>query len=637
VSRDRRHQHRGRLLIAASLAVLSLACGTSDSSSGPSSGAGGTDFDRGDAGFEDVGGTNGAAGAGGDRGAPPASAASPEAFVNNPIDQLFADPQRSPWDLLSVDSADAQGYVDAALGCYANPAACDTTGCRAFASCCVASGSCCATVVDTSLPDSLDFRECAGLTIGSCLANEGLSAGVFGEQEPVLTGRGLVPNGSATAEGGALLGGVVDLASHRVLVEVQFSLAVGCGGSCLQSAGVAFTPQQLGGFAGAEVGLLLSSSREVVNLMIAGQVADSFDAGNDDTVWRLTLSPSGVARVERDGATLGSYPFDSQSLRQARLAIFGRNLVADENSAAVAYIATQTAACDNPRGWSERMPVTVTVQGNVDPQLMMGLEPSIAAGPEITAVAFERDGEIFVGQEDAFGLVNLETPGSIASISPSEEFEAGGVGDPELFWLLESLHVVYTAYDANGVGSIGFAVITDDVAEKEQAPILSPMDDVISYESPTLLVRDDLLVMMVRATLSSGATELRAFYSVDPGAGWARIVDGTLEELTRVDDPASEITSPSLIVHNSAYQLYYARRTGTRWAVELATSDELLLWRPLGEAIGASGEGFDSLGARGPDAQSLNDRIEMIYMGQDGVSFELGIASRSAPSNTALQ
>jgi len=90
-------------------------------------------------------------------------------------------------------------------------------------------------------------------------------------------------------------------------------------------------------------------------------------------------------------------------------------------------------------------------------------------------------------------------------------------------------------------------------------------------------------------------------------------------------------------VHNSAYQLYYARRTGTRWAVELATSDELLLWRPLGEAIGASGEGFDSLGARGPDAQSLNDRIEMIYMGQDGVSFELGIASRSAPSNTALQ
>jgi hypothetical protein len=322
-------------------------------------------------------------------------------------------------------------------------------------------------VVDTSLPDSLDFRECAGLTIGSCLAGEGLSVSVFGEQEPVLTGRGLIPNGAATAEGGALLGGVVDLASHRVLVEVQFSPAIGCGGSCLQSAGVTFTPQQLGGFGGAEVGLLLSGSREVVNLMIAGQVADSFDTGNDDTVWRLTLSPSGVARVERDGATLGSYRFDSQSLRQARLAIFGRNLVADENSAAVASITTQTAVCDNPRGWSERLPVTVSVQGDIDPQLAMGLEPSIAAGPEITAVAFERDGEIFVGQEDSFGVVNLETPGPSASISPSEGFEAGGVGDPELFWLFDSLHVVYTAYDTNGVGSIGWAVITGDTAEKE--------------------------------------------------------------------------------------------------------------------------------------------------------------------------
>jgi hypothetical protein len=143
--------------------------------------------------------------------------------------------------------------------------------------------------------------------------------------------------------------------------------------------------------------------------------------------------------------------------------------------------------------------------------------------------------------------------------------------------------------------------------------------------------------MIVRATLSSGGTELHAFYSVDPDTGWARIVDGTLEELTRVDDASSEITSPSLIVHNSAYQLYYARRTGTRWAIELATSDELLIWRPLGETLGASGEGFDSLGARGPDARSLPDRVEMVYTGQDGVSFRLGIASRAAPSDTAFQ
>jgi len=454
----------------------------------------------------------------------------------------------------------------------------------------------------------------------------------------VLTVRGLVPNGSATTEGGALLGEVLDLASQRVRVEVQFSLPIGCNGTCLQSAGVAFTPQrEPDGFGGAAVGLLLSGSRELVNLMIGGQVADSFDAGTDNTVWRLTLSPIGTVEVARDGVPQGDYSFDVASLRESRLAIFGRNIGADTDSAAVARIATQAEVCDNPRGWSERIPITVMVQGNVDPTLRMGREPSIAAGPQFTAVGFELDGEILIGRKEADGLVNFDAPGPPSSIVPTEAFEAGGVGDPELFWLLDSLYVYYTAYDENGVGSIGSAVVTGNMPQQGQEPILAPEGEVISYDSPTLMVRDDLAVMIVRATLQSGATELHAFYSVDPDTGWARIVDGTLEEITRVTEASSEVTSPSLIVHNSAYQLYYARRTGTRWTIELATSDELLIWRPLGETLGASGEGFDSLGARGPDAQSLTDRVEMVYMGQNGVSFELGVASRAAPSDTALQ
>ena len=80
---------------------------------------------------------------------------------------------------------------------------------------------------------------------------------------------------------------------------------------------------------------------------------------------------------------------------------------------------------------------------------------------------------------------------------------------------------------------------------------------------------------------------------------------------------------------------YYARRAGTRWGVELAVSDELLIWRPLGEVLGPSGDGFDSMGARSPDAVSGDDRIELIYSGQDGVSFQLGYAERPAPSGSA--
>ena len=95
------------------------------------------------------------------------------------------------------------------------------------------------------------------------------------------------------------------------------------------------------------------------------------------------------------------------------------------------------------------------------------------------------------------------------------------------------------------------------------------------------------------------------------------------------------MTAPSLIVHNSAYQLYYSRRSGTRWTVEVLASDELLVWRPLGEALGPSGEGFDSLGARGLDARSRLDEIDALYTGQDAVSFSLGAARRPAPSDTA--
>jgi hypothetical protein len=147
--------------------------------------------------------------------------------------------------------------------------------------------------------------------------------------------------------------------------------------------------------------------------------------------------------------------------------------------------------------------------------------------------------------------------------------------------------------------------------------------------------RDQLWLLVVRATLADGATELRAFYTSDPDTGWARVVNGGLEELTRSEGPASEVTDPSLIIHNSAYHLYYARRAGTRWSVELAVSDELLLWRSLGDVLGDSSEGFDSLGARGADALSQPDRVELVYSGQDGVSFRLGAASRDAPSDTA--
>ncbi|UCF45961.1 MAG: hypothetical protein JSU89_01940 [Myxococcales bacterium] len=627
MSGNQKNQHWRWLAFAAVLALVSTGCGSEGGGDGQfqaDSGAGGSD------GSEDLAGEGGADG-------PRAPSFDGVSGVeNNPIEQLFADPERNPRDFLGADAEGAQGYSDAAAACYTSPNVCGAADCGAFASCCVNTGACCEPIVDNPpLPALLDFQQCAGQTVAGCAQAAGSSATTFGQLEPVLNTRGFVPNGTATAEGGAVIGDPVNLSSERVQIDVRFSLPIGCNGTCLESAGVAFTAKEPDEFVDAEVGLLLSGSREVVSLMIGNAVADSFDAGTDSTQWRLILSPEGSAQVLRNGISQGTHSFDPAALKRALLVAFGRNLGAESSSAAIAVIESGSSLCDNPQAWTDRQPISITLDGNDVPSHALGVGPSIVQDGARKRMAYEVDGEIFISEEEspsAFFLGDLSP-----ALVPTEPYEALGVGDPELVSDGSVLFLFYTARNQNGAGSIGVASSAQDppLFMKAQGPVLVPTGDVISYDAPSVLYRDGLWVLVARTTLSSAATELRAFYTSDLDMGWERVIDGGLEQLTRVEGPTSEITDPSLIVHNSAYHLYYARRTGTRWAVELAVSDELLLWRAMGEVLGGSGEGFDSLGARSPDAISQPDRIELIYSGQDGVSFRLGTASRPAPSDTA--
>jgi hypothetical protein len=41
------------------------------------------------------------------------------------------------------------------------------------------------------------------------------------------------------------------------------------------------------------------------------------------------------------------------------------------------------------------------------------------------------------------------------------------------------------------------------------------------------------------------------------------------------------------------------------------------------------------MGARGADALSSGSQIELVFMGLDGVSSQLGYAARATPTNTA--
>jgi len=631
VSRIRRNPQRIWLPMAAALALASVGCGDDGSNGGlaENPGNGGT---AGNAGAEATGGVGGT-------GAPVSNSGDFSGFEDNPVGQLFANPQRDPRALLSdlgTDASGVEGYADAAHACYANPEACGAPGCRAFASCCVNNGTCCEPIVNQPpLPALLDFQKCSAQSIEGCAEGAGSYAITFGEQEPVLNARGLVPNGTATAEGGAMIGEWMNLSSQRVELQLRFSLPIGCSGTCLQSAGVAFTGTTPGVFVDAELGLLLSGAREVVSLLIGDAVADSFDAGTDSTRWGLILSPQGSVEVLRDGISQGTYSFDATALERAQLVAFGRNLGTASNSAAIAVLEVAASVCDNPQAWSERKAASITLDGSDAPEHRVGRAPSIVEVGADTRVAYELDGEIFIAEQEAPGELSLTDANP--AVIPTEPHEATGLSDPELVWDGSSLFLFYTARDENEAGSIRVAVSSGGVAEltKSATPVLVPSGDVISFDGPSVLLRDGLWLLVARATLVNGATELRAFYTSAPQTGWARVVHGDLEASTRVQSPTSELRDPSLIVHNSAYQLYFSRRTGTRWSVALAVSDELLLWRSVGEALGGSGEGFDALGARGADAISRPDRIDVVYSGQDGVSFRLGSASRAAPSSSA--
>lgn len=613
--------------MGAVLAALSVGCGEvgDDGRFSDAAGSGGAGGAPGPA--------QGEGGAGGDGAAGPNFDGGVEGVED--VDQFLADPQRNPSDFLSTDAPDTGGYIEAAAACFTASDACGASECGAFASCCVDTGSCCKPNDNPSLPGLLDFEKCAGQTLEGCVAGAGFGASTFGELEPVVTVRGLIPNGTATSEAGGVIGEPVNLASERVQIDVEFVLPIGCNGTCLESAGVAFTASEPGIFVDADVGLLLGGSREVVNLMIGDAVADTFDAGTGGTTWSLILSPSGSVEVQRDRVSMGTYSFDAASLAEARFVVFGRNLGAATTSAAIARIDIDTLFCDSPRSWVDRMPMLVAVQGSPSPAHAGGRSPSIAMHQATTRVAFEVDGEIFVGDREVPGQVDLAD--AIPVLFATEPYESMGLQDPELESDGSFMHLFYTARDDNGAGSIGAAVSAQDPAlfVKSPAPILVPSGNVVSFDAPSVVFRDGLWLMVVRATLSTDATELRAYYANDVEGPWNPIIDGTLGQLTRVDDPTSEITDPSLIVHNSAYHLYYGRRNGTRWSVELVVSDELLLWRSLGESLGGSGEGFDSLGARSADAISRTDQIDLVYAGQDGVSFQLGSASRAAPSGTA--
>lgn len=595
--------------------------------------------------WEGAGGAGGgtADGAGGGRPTEGLQGLSPE---------LFADPERIP---PALDADAQQSYLALARDCYEG-SSCGAEVCAVLAACCVGDGGCCSRVDSPALPAFIDFRSCEGLDVQSCAQDHGTIAVPFGPDAPLLSSRGLLANGNLFADGGAVLGAPVDLAAHRVDVAVQFTLPEQCGASCLESAGISWTEEDPSlGFDNG-LGLVLSGSREELRLLVGETVVASFAAGSSDTVWTLSVEPDGHLEVRRDGVLQTRRSVEVSRLRRARLAVFGRNANEAAEAAAIATLGLEQALCDMPAAWETRSALSILDELGPRTEDSRGRGPSLASDGTETRLAYALDAELFWARRSSDpGEAQLIDTGP--ALTPVYPHEALGVRDPELVWDGSLWHLFYTAEDAKGLRHIGHATAAADALLFSAAPTpsLSPLPSwpepsrpevlehleqtgVIGFDAPTVYHREGLWVLIVRALLTDSGSELRAYYATGLSGAfnedWAPLPASELARLTRIELSTEELTDPSLIVHNGAYQLYYARRRGTRWAIEQLSSDDLVAWRPLGEVLGGSGTGFDALGARGPDALAEGDRVQLLFDGHDGVAFSLGFSSRPGSSQS---
>ncbi len=98
----------------------------------------------------------------------------------------------------------------------------------------------------------------------------------------------------------------------------------------------------------------------------------------------------------------------------------------------------------------------------------------------------------------------------------------------------------------------------------------------------------------------------------------------------RFDDDG--IASPSLLVHNGAWHLYYTGREGTRRGIGLLLSDELLGWRAAsssGAVFAAGHDQWNDVGVSDGDAIGDGDFVEMVYAGDDEARATLARVGRA--------
>ncbi len=525
---------------------------------------------------------------------------------------------------------------------------CSAANCEALRSCCVGNGTCCTDINVTGVPQMADFSECDGTDPASCLALQGWSAENFGPRPAAVHDGALYPGGDETGDSGLVISSLLDLSSHRIRVSANFGAASSCRDDCLEGVGMGFSSEhELPAHISGDIALVYSGSLGQVRLMLGGNVVAQEPMTEQQERWTLELQPSGRALVFADRAdseAVFDVPYSPKAA--SRLLLFGRNRdPAADDGASLSELAVQVAVCDIPGGWRDRGAVTIRRLDGREwlPETMAS--PSVAydsAG--LGFLAIEVDGAIHLarrlaGDDAEFQLLTpTSTPDVTASmVRESLGLDVAALRDPWLLWDGAQWNL-YFAVDRGDQGSELAMVRSQPDGTLAPAESLTFDGTVGELDAPSVVLHElGYWVMIARERTT--IQQLAIFASLD-GLRWGRSAAGQLGPFMSATAAASPdnfhadgVDSPSLSLHNGAWQLYYAGRRGTRWAIGLLVSDDLLLWRHVpaaGPVLAPVGTGFERLAVSQPAAVARDSGVELFYMGSDGHRSQVGRVWRAS-------
>lgn len=539
--------------------------------------------------------------------------------------------------------------------CYrpSGPVSCEMATCSALRACCVGSGSCCA-AVSNPLDSAVDFGQCAGMgALSDCLTGNGIPATAFGPALPFVESDGaFAPGGGLSGEGGLFLGDPVELSVHRVIARGTFQQPTDCDDPCFESVGFGITTQTPNPALEPRpvAALVYSAQRDDVALLVGDQVVERWPFGAASVAWELELQPTGLLRVRQgDDIRLES----NFAARDAgRLMVFGRttNPSPTQRGARIVDVSVAVSLCDMPTTWQGRNAIEITSSGGSPWAVNIQSTPTVLVTEARTYLGVIVDGELHLGEQTGayqFDFPSPDVPAIASEQLTQTSYVSGGIADPELIEADGQFELYFTATNDAGRRSVGRAISGDGVAFVLDAELVVDSENFgwEAAEQPTVVLHESgERVLIARITTAVGAA-LHVFRA-SPDQGFEHFEDGFLEELSqaRGSDPLAfdrdTVSSPSLVIFNGAWQLFYEGRNATRSAVGQLVSDELVGWRQIttnDPVLHGSGAGFDQVGVGGADVVVTSSGLRLIYLGDNGATLTLGAVDRTATNRGMVQ